>query len=402
MKEGHIYISGVIGSTFEDDGVTIKEKGFDLIDLIEQFQALGEDVEKTIIHIDSPGGYVSVGDDMHDFIKSMKNCFTSAENTCASIATEIFLSVPLQNRSIQEGCNFLIHNPFIPEVGGDAAALQNAANAAKEIEEKLESMYVKATGLNKQAVSGLMALETSLTPEQCIKFKFASSITKKEPTNVLALVYNQNIKGMKLSFKQRAANVAAAIKGEALPHPVEIKNEGREAKALVLETEQGNINTAFADIMVGDEALWDDGTPVPDGDYVVTSGAVMDMDVNLNPGFTVVVAEGKIASITPAEGNENNVDAENVMKDLQSKLDAEIAKNTTLTKANTTLTSEAAASKQEAEEVLSQMEELAKLGSNYVAPNAVAHFRDTQNKKKKEKEMTNSSMKERKESYKKK
>lgn len=396
---GHVYISGAIGNSYEDDGITIKKKGFELIDLIEQIESLNESVEKTYIHVNSPGGYVSKGNSIAEFVSSLKNCFTIAEGMCASIATKIHLSVPLQNRSVQEGCDYIIHNPFLQQVTGDADELQKMADATKKIEEDLEGMYAKVTGLSKQALSGLMQLETALTPEQCVKFKFASSITKKEQQNVLALIYNEKTEEMKLSFKQRTANAMAAIKGEALPHPVKnntsVKNDKREAKALLLETDQGNITTPFGDIMEGDEALWDDGTPAPDGTYIVsTTGVMQATGETLEAGFAIVVSGGIISSITPVEGDADD-DTENTVKDLKTKLDAEIAKNTTLTETNATLTTEVETSKKEAEEVVSQMEELAKLGSDYTPPDAVAHFRK-QARSKAPKEVSRASMKERK------
>lgn len=382
---GHVYISGVIGNSYADDGITITEKGFELIDLIEQIESLNEGVENIHVHINSPGGYVSVGDSIANFITSLKNCFTIAEEMCASIATKIHLSVPLQNRAIQEGCNYIIHNPFLQQVTGDANELQKMADATKKIEEDLEGMYAKATGLNKQALSELMQTETALTPEQCVKFKFASSITKKKEQNVLALFYNKNSKEMKLTFKQRTANAMAAIKGEVLPHSVE---NNREAKALLLETDGGNITTPFIDLMEGDEALADDGSLMLDGTYVVSTSDIMSkMGETLEAGFTVVVTSGVIASITPIEGDKGG-DAENTIKDLKSKLEAEIAKNTTLSEANVILTTEV-------EEVVSQMEELAKIESDYTPPAAVAHFRN-KNKSNVPKEMSKASMKARK------
>jgi len=119
---------------------------------------------------------------------------------------------------------------------------------------------------------------------------------------------------------------------------------------------------------------------------------IMGEEGTADAGFTIVVKAGKIDSITPkaAEAPE----AEDSIESLKAKLEAEEAKNATLTTSNATLTTEVKDAKAETEETVKGMEDLAKLSSNYVVPDAVAHFRNNKDKQKP------TSMKERRKGYK--
>lgn len=307
---GHIQIIGLIGTQYNEKGEII-EKGVELEDVIEQVAEFPEGVDEVHVHINSQGGFVSVGNDIADFIGTLPNVKTFAENLCASIATKIHLVPPLQNRFIEEGCNYMIHNPFLQNVTGDAAKLTAAAESIKETEKELEATYSKATGLSKEALSGLMNLETELTPEKAVKFKFASEIIKKEQARAVALFYNKQETKMKKSFSQRAALALAVMTGKATA------TLEREAKALIIETNNGTLTTPFGDLAVGD-SVEINGEIAPDGIYEVTGeGELMLVEGgSITQGATIEVLEGVITSINPEP-----VDAEN-KKEEQAKAEA--------------------------------------------------------------------------------
>lgn len=341
---GHVYITGQIGNSYDDNG-NITQKGVELIDVVAQVQEL-TDAEAIHVHINSEGGYVSVGRSIAEFLKSVPNCFTIAETLCASIATEIHLAVPIQNRMIVEGTTYLIHNPWLQSVSGDASQLEEYAKGIKETESEMISMYAKATGISKDALSGLMKIETSLTSEQCLKLGFVGSVLPKMEKRAVALLYNQKQINMKKPLMDRLALAMSAFT-EAL------KGNEREAVALTLVTDKGTIMTPFADLMVGDAVTLEDGSVAADGEYLAEDGV------------KIVVAEGVITEIVEAEVEvevaSDVVALQNELAELKAKYEEQ--------------TSELAKATEVAETVVAKMEELAKLGSNFTPPSAVAQFR---------------------------
>jgi ATP-dependent Clp protease protease subunit len=347
--DGHVYIKGQIGNTYDEKG-NVLEKGVELLDVVEQIQNLPDDVENVVVHINSPGGFVSVGESIANLLSSIPNCITIAEELCASIATKIHLSVPLQNRKIQEGTEYVIHNPFLQNVTGDASQLQDYANHVKETEKELVNMYANATGLNKESISGLMQIETTLTAEKCVSLKFASEVTPKEQARMVALFYTQNENEMKKSFLERAQLAKKAVLAKF--GVSEDGNSTRETKALLLETDKGQIETPFSDLMVGDPAVNPaDGSTPEDGTYVLPDGTTME------------IVGGFITMITPAVPP-----VEDSIESLKAALEAEKTKNLEL---NSKLDEVS----QEAEKVVVEMETLAKVRSNYVPPVDVQAFR---------------------------
>jgi len=339
---GHVYITGQIGNSYDDSG-NVTSKGVELIDVVAQIQDLNE-VDAIHVHINSEGGYVSIGRSIAEFLKSVPNCFTIAETLCASIATEIHLAVPLQNRMIVEGTTYLIHNPWLQSVSGDASQLEEYAKGIKETESEMISMYAKATGVSKEALSGLMKIETSLTSEQCLKLGFASAVLPKMEKRAVALLYNQKQINMKKPLMDRLALAMSAFT-EAL------KTNEREAVAMTFVTDKGTIMTLFADLMVGDAVTMEDGTVAPDGEYLDESG------------LKIVVFEGVVSEIVEAEDEQApEMDA---LKAELSELKAKFEEKEI----------ELAKAQEVAETVVAKMEELAKLGSNFTPPVAKAQFR---------------------------
>lgn len=387
MNTGHIYITGQIGSSYDAEG-NIIEKGVELIDVVEQMNDNGS-VEKTIVHINSPGGFVEVGKEISNLLATIKNCHTVAEKLCASIATKVFISVPLENRTIEAGTEFMIHNPFLSKVSGDAEALKQMAIEVEAIEKELEKDYAKATGMSQEALSGLMKLETTLTAEQCVKWNFASAIASK--TNARALALIQTNPNMKKSLITRMAVAMAVLQGKT---EAEIKNAGREALAVMIETDNGTIETPFADVMEMDTAMID-GEPAPDGDYVITAGTIELMDGSeVGEGTKITVADGVIVAIEVATDDEPPVqdkDAEALkleIEDLKAKLES---KDTELSE----LKNKAIETENSLEVAIAKLEEVAKIESTFTPPSTQANARPSSGAQKSAKEK----LKEAKERY---
>lgn len=354
---GNVYIKGQIGNSYDENGV-ITQKGVELIDVVSQVQSLGE-VDTINVHIDSEGGYVEVGRSIAQFLSSLGNVNTIAENLCASIATEIHLSVPLNNRFIQEGTSYIIHNPFLMNVTGDASALEEMSKNIKETESEMINNYAKATGVSKEALSGLMKIETSLTVDQCLKLNFASAIVPKTQQRAVALIYNQKQTNMKKPLMERVALAMSILKGEEIVAKVE-----RNQLAMIVETDKGNLELPFDDIQVGDPVMLEDGTVPLDGTYLTTEGA------------TIVIVDGLVSEYMETEAPELEVELELSALPTQEEMDKLTAENESLKAEIEALKLELEKANGVAEAVVSKMEELAKVGSNFTPPAQATVFRE--------------------------
>jgi ATP-dependent protease ClpP protease subunit len=371
-----VLISGVIGNTYNPDG-SVKTKGVELVDVVEQVVDLG-DVDEITFVINSPGGNVNVGLDIRDFIASVPNAKTHAAEMCASIATVIHTAVPLQNRFIEEGTKYMIHNPWI-ELSGDAATLSQVAKDMEEIEKNLESHYSKATGSTKETISAFMSSEMWLSNDQCIKLGFASQIIPKASLRAVAIFQTTNVNNMSTTQKSRLATAMAAIGakfGLTEPAPnasIDIKAlvqagiaAGRSAVAVMIETDNGTIETPFADVMVGDPVMIE-GAPAANGDYTISNGEFVSLEGGMIvTGDVITVTDGVISAIV---SNGAASDAENLAQ-LQAKLEAAEAKAAAAE-------AKAAQLETENEAAAAQLETLAKMGSKAAMPTAQAAFRGT-------------------------
>lgn len=180
MKEGHIFIQGII-SPWQDKAA--EEWGEVNVKQVTKQLQENNDAEKLIVHIHSPGGDVDEGFAIHDIlVASGKEIETRIEGLCASIATVISLAGSV--RLITENSEFMIHTPFgINE--GDADEMQKYTDQLKAVEEKILDFYVKKTGSDKEAIQAMMKSETWLSANQALELGFVTDII----TTIKAVAY---------------------------------------------------------------------------------------------------------------------------------------------------------------------------------------------------------------------
>lgn len=158
MREGHIWIIGLI----TDD---VRDYVYDK--LIEY-----KDYDQIVLHVDSDGGYVSSGYSIYNLLKSSgKKIRTIVETRAKSIATVIALAGnPVEIRKPGE---FMIHNPFVPNMTGDADALIKGASELRKMENELAEIYAAKTKLPIEQIKEMMKRETSFTAAETVRFGFA-------------------------------------------------------------------------------------------------------------------------------------------------------------------------------------------------------------------------------------
>ncbi len=298
-----IFITGQIGGEIYNAQGEVTGKGVTVVEVASKL-AIVPTGEAVMVVINSPGGSVEVGEQIGELLANTPNASTLASVQCASIATVIHTSVPVENRFIEEGCEYMIHAPLFTNISGNADELQYAAEVLAPIENKLADHYAKTTGQSKSIIKPLMKAESYLTPEDCVNLGFASAVVPKEVKEFHAIAFldSQNSKTNNMSninaFQKKVRELAVAMK-IVKADPVDNGNGGddsaadaREAVALTMETDNGVIVTPFSDIMVGDAVTLEDGTPAPDGVYTIADGS------------TITVVGGFISDYTIAEGSD--------------------------------------------------------------------------------------------------
>lgn len=351
-----IYIEGVIGDAGEG------QKGVKLLDVVSQIEA-NKGAEEFHVFINSPGGSVEEGNDIFNYLKSIPNLKTIASKLCASIATKIHLSAKPENRFIESGTIYMIHNPLFMNVSGNAKELKEYADYLAPIETDLVSTYTKATGLSKAAVSGMMKQETEFTAEKAIEFGFASALWKKNPFKAVAFsnVINKQIHTMAKEQTKLQKLIEAA---KAFLSPEEQPKEEKTAVSLMLKDESGNMAiTDFEDLVVGDAVFMEDGSPATDGDYQTEDGSI------------VVTVEGgvisKIEKVGEGELEIQVVAMQGEISEMKSKLEALEAENNSLKEENESLKADQTA----AEQTLEALNAKLKVSSTHKPQNSPVAFR---------------------------
>jgi ATP-dependent Clp protease protease subunit len=171
----------------------------------------------------------------------------------------------------------MIHNPWT-SVKGDSAQLQEASGWIAKFEKRCEKFYSEKTGLDEQTVSNLMDRETYIAPSQAVSLGFATEARQ----TAMALIHkpnnNSNSKKMAKTKKgeTKLQKIMALLLGDDDPEANMLELTAANGDTIVIDREEG-------EPQVGDGAS-------PDGSHAMPDGS------------TIVVAEGTITEIIPAEG----------------------------------------------------------------------------------------------------
>jgi len=277
MKEGHIYIDGVIS---EDAHLNVRK----------QIQALGN-VDKIVVHIQSPGGSVYSGYNIYHSLKaSGKQVEVIIEGECQSIATFISLAgdkVIARNPSV-----YMIHSPWT-SLEGDSRTMEAGANELRKIEDVMVKAYQSKTNLPETEIREMMMKETSMTAHEARKYGFVDEVV--DPLKMVAIGKTKIKMQDKLeAFGQRMTGMLKELFG-----PMNMEVPLKDGKIVVVEMEEG-------EDLVGKMATVD-GQPAPAGEHELANGAII-----------VVDDKGMITEV------KETVSVEQAMEDENKKLKEEI------------------------------------------------------------------------------
>ncbi len=343
---GKINIVGHIGASYVDEQ-GVAHMGTDLLSVVDQ-AASYPDAKEFEVSINSPGGFVDVGNQIFDYLNTLKKkakVTTKQTGLVGSIATKIFLAG--DERLADDRYQFWIHNPFQEGVSGDADELQKAATEVAQTETELRGFYASFTSLTDEVLDSLMKIETGMTADQCVKFGFA---TGKVSTPVFNVIKNMNEKTI---LEKIEALFSKASKKGVQPTKAEIPGAAAAPKSMVVNLAdgagkfwvEGEAVVDGASAFLLDEAGQPTMEPLADGTYA------------LEDGSNVTVTGGKIA-VQKAEGDPLKEEEEEVLT--ADKVKQMIAE--ALSAQATTHSAEIASVKEEAKNEIMALKKSVKLG----------------------------------------
>jgi ATP-dependent protease ClpP protease subunit len=312
MGTANIYINGLIGSIKDNDG-NLVEQGTELIDVIEQFNRFKDALEYNVF-INSQGGVVNVGYQIHDFIKSIKKPInTIGHGQVASIATVIFMAG--NKRKLKENTNFLVHLPMVAIDGYVNSQDIDLIKADLEaVNSTLLNFYKKETGLSSEALMPLLANETSLTIDQAISLGFAT----EKYTEIQAVAYLDNKKELEMTPENKSwlenliAGAVNKIVGKSTKKGFQTYALKKIAQIVNLETTDAN-----GALIVFPEVA--DGVMPVVGDKATIDGVAADGEYLMPDGTTYVFEAGELKQIVEAAAPvDNATEIENMVAEIAS------------------------------------------------------------------------------------
>ena len=265
-----------------------------------------KDASELVVFINSPGGYIEEADAIFNYLKEQgKKITTVAFGTCASIATKLFLLG--ETRMIQEGCFFMIHNPW-NTASGDADKMAEISKDLKNTENKMAKEYASLTGTSESAIKELMKQETSFTAQEAVDLGFATSIYTPVAEGALAIFKKKPMKVKNKSLLEKIKALVSGAKGLTINAA-----SGPEGSGLTLE---------FAD-------LSDDAAPM-EGDSATVDGNPAEGRFVLEDGSAINFERGAVTSIEEASTEDEEEITEEELQAMVSQVEEMTAENQTL------------------------------------------------------------------------
>lgn len=137
----------------------------------------GEDVE---IFIDSRGGYINVAVSIMIVLKylQMAGSHITIHNTGPVMSAATIIWLICDERIWDPQFDFLIHNPFMEGVSGDADVLLEQAVELVDVEEDIRQLYSAISDKTTDEVETLMLQSRPMTVEELKEWNFITDLKK--------------------------------------------------------------------------------------------------------------------------------------------------------------------------------------------------------------------------------
>lgn len=241
---------------------------------------------KIDIEIHSCGGDTVEGYAIYDALRaSGKEISCTVVGRCASMATIILLSAPLERRKAYPHAKFLIHKPYLARYDDllDLETIESIKSSLEAEKDKMMAVYVERTGVESTILEVQMNKEAWFGGEVAKQLGFISDVLI--PTTAKGTDYKLNSEKMN---KEKQVTVKQSIIDRLLAKCGYQKIEDIPVVSMELTDAEGNTLTVERE--EGEPQVRDAASP--DGEHVMPDGK------------TIIVTDGVITEIKdPEEAN---------------------------------------------------------------------------------------------------
>ncbi len=212
-KSADIYINGQIGESWYDENAVAAS------DFIRTVNALGE-LHTINLYINSPGGSVSDGTAIHNFLKRHKATVNvEVLGEASSIASVIAMAGDII--SMPANAIMMIHDPMSPMMGYfNADELRNLADRLDVVKDAVMSSYTSRTGKSVDEVKALMSAETYMTGKQAVEMGFADNLL--DSLDAVACTDKDTLNEMFVNLASKSAKKLIAAIPTEQPTPINL------------------------------------------------------------------------------------------------------------------------------------------------------------------------------------
>ena len=254
----------------ESDGVSFK-------DLDEALASKADDDKEIELSINSPGGNCIEGMAIYDRLRSLEGHTIKAEviGECSSMASVVLMAASV--RRMHQNARICIHKPrfadfYLPTMTEDEA--KRAYEDLHDETQRLKKIYLDRTSFSEEDLDKLMSEDRYMTAEEALQNGVITEII-------------QPMTALKQPTQKHMSKLTKALKAFALAMREGEKEQETQPVAMTLNTEDGStieIEREEGEPQVGDKAV-----NTEDGEYKMADGT------------TIVIADGVITEIKPAE-----------------------------------------------------------------------------------------------------
>ena len=146
-----------------------------------QFLALAaESSDPITLFVNSPGGHVESGDNIHDLIQFITpKVRVVGTGWVASAGALIYVAVPREDRYCLPNTRFLLHQPA-GGTGGSASDMEIEAREIIRMRDRLNRIFAKQTGQALERIEGDTHRNFWLTAEEAVSYGIVGKIIRSQ------------------------------------------------------------------------------------------------------------------------------------------------------------------------------------------------------------------------------
>lgn len=279
-------------------------EGVTFADIDEFVASMADDDNLIDMRLHCDGGIVTEGWAIYDKLRaSGKEIHATIEGNACSMATIVMLAAPKEHRYAYENAHILVHNPYMYYGGkADADDLAEAEKHLRDEQNRMLDLYVERCGCDRSEMQQLMNEDKFIDVDRAIELGLIGSKLPPLSASAKPKFNNQHTQHMKKDTTPVSNGFIAKLckffgKQNLSEITFGMSLNTADGSTLEVEREEG-------EPQVGDAAS-------PDGEHLMPDGS------------TIVVKEGVITEIKPAEsaeggdGNEGEGAPEELQKEIE-------------------------------------------------------------------------------------